>query len=189
MKAVLFAGKLVPFKRPLDLIDAIGALGRDGSEVAVIVAGAGELKETMDTRAKNLKVSLYNLGFRNQSEMPAVYAASDVLVLPSDGSETWGLVANEALACGLPIVLSDAVGAGPDLVETTDTGRIFPMSNIAALAEAIGSVLTSQPPPAAIAAKSAAYSPAAAAEGVEAALADLRRNHGRNSGAGHDGFA
>jgi glycosyltransferase involved in cell wall biosynthesis len=94
--------------------------------------------------------------------------------LPSDGRETWGLVANEALACGTPIIVSDAVGAGPDLADAPNIGGIFPVTNIAALAEAIRAMLVSTPSPQAIAAKSRAYSPAKAADGIDAALRALR---------------
>lgn len=175
-KVVLFAGKLVPFKRPLDLIDAVGILRSRGCEVSIIVAGAGDLKDDMSRNAARLHVPLQHLGFCNQSEMPDVYAAANVLVLPSDGHETWGLVANEALACGRPVILSDAVGAAPDLVDGKGTGRIFPATDTAALAEAIDDVLSSPPSPQAIAIKSDAYSPAAAVDGVLAALENLRAN-------------
>jgi glycosyltransferase involved in cell wall biosynthesis len=170
IKVLLFAGKLVPFKRPLDLVDAVGLLRRDKSDLAILVAGSGELKDEMTLRAAGLQVPIYQLGFCNQTEMPAVYAASDILVLPSDGNETWGLVANEALACGRPIIVSDAVGAGPDLADTRATGRIFPLANIAALSNAISDMLSSPPWPEAVAAKSRAYSVEAAVNGIVAAL-------------------
>ena len=73
------------------------------------------------------------LGFRNQTELPGLYAAADVLVLPSDGDETWGLVVNEAFACGLPAVVSDAVGCGPDLVEEGATGAVFALDDVGSL--------------------------------------------------------
>jgi glycosyltransferase involved in cell wall biosynthesis len=74
-------------------------------------------------------------GFKNQSELPGCYAAADVLVLPSDGGETWGLVVNEAMACGLPAIVSDAVGCAPDLIEEGKTGWTFPLGDTEALAE------------------------------------------------------
>lgn len=172
-QVILFAGKLVAFKRPLDVVEAAGMLRQRGADVSVMVAGDGELRNALSEKAAQLKVPLHLLGFCNQSAMPAVYAAADLLVLPSDGNETWGLVANEALACGRPIVLSDAVGAGPDLLDDA-TGRVFPVANTGALAAAIDSVLASQPSPQVIAAKSRAYSPANAADGVLAALAMLQ---------------
>jgi glycosyltransferase involved in cell wall biosynthesis len=61
--------------------------------------------------------------------------AADFLALPSDFGETWGLVVNEAMACGLPALVSDRVGCGPDLVEDGVTGAVFPCGDVEALAE------------------------------------------------------
>ena len=63
--------------------------------------------------------------------------ASDALVLPSDGGETWGLVVNEAMACARPCIVSDKVGCGPDLVIPGKTGSIFPLGDVNALAISI----------------------------------------------------
>jgi glycosyltransferase involved in cell wall biosynthesis len=166
MPVVLFAGKLLPFKRPLDLIAAATLLKATGREIAILVAGAGPLESDTARAARDAGVAYHALGFCNQSQMPEAYAAADVLVLPSDGRETWGLVANEALACGRPIVLSDAVGCAPDLAADRAVGRLFPVGDIAALTNAIWSLLRDPPSLDSIAAKSAAYSPAAAASGI-----------------------
>jgi glycosyltransferase involved in cell wall biosynthesis len=174
-KAVLFAGKLVPFKRPLDLIYAAARLKREGSEVTVLVAGAGSLEQEMTVAARRNGVTLHLLGFCNQTEMPAAYAAADILVLPSDGRETWGLVANEALACGRPVVLSEAVGAAPDLVGDRTAGSVFPVGDVPALADSLSIIMTHPPRREGIAAKSQAYSLIAAAEGIETALAKTAR--------------
>ena len=74
-------------------------------------------------------------GFLNQTEMPRAYAAADCLVLPSDYGETWGLVVNEAMACGLPAIVSDRVGCGPDLVMEGKTGFVFSFGDAESLAE------------------------------------------------------
>jgi glycosyltransferase involved in cell wall biosynthesis len=113
------------------------------------------------------------LGFRNQTEMPAAYAAADCLVLPSDGRETWGLVANEALACGRPIIVSDACGCAPDLARDGRVGRTFPAGDPAALADAISALAAVPPSPSAIAALSRAYSLEAAVDGVRCAVDHL----------------
>lgn len=168
---ILFAGKLVPFKRPLDVVGAAARLKAAGKEIAILVAGAGSLECDMASAAREAGVAFYALGFCNQSEMPAVYAAADVLVLPSDGRETWGLVANEALGCGRPIVLADTVGAAPDLAEDNTVGRVFPVGNIAALSNAVSEVLQRPPSFERIAAKSAAYSIEASAKGIWSAVA------------------
>jgi glycosyltransferase involved in cell wall biosynthesis len=76
-------------------------------------------------------------GFLNQSEIPAAYAASDVLVLPSDERETWGLVVNEAMASGRPAVVSRAAGCAPDLVVEGRTGYTHELGDVDALAASL----------------------------------------------------
>lgn len=167
---VLFAGKLLPFKRPLDVVAAVARLRADGSAAEVVVAGAGELEAPMRAAAESASVPLHLLGFQNQTAMPAAYAAADVLALPSTGRETWGLVCNEALACGAPIVVSDAVGCAEDLAADGAAGRTHRLGDIEDMARALGEVLAAPPTPAAIADRSARYSLEAAAEGVIAAM-------------------
>jgi glycosyltransferase involved in cell wall biosynthesis len=178
-KVALFAGKLVPFKRPLDLVCAIARLKAAGRKVALLVAGSGPLEVEMIAAARAAEVQLFMLGFCNQTEMPAAYAAADILVLPSDGRETWGLVANEALACGRPVVLSDAVGAAPDLLADQSAGRVFPVGDVAALADTLSKIIAHPPSREGIVAKSQAYSLAAASGGIEAALEETVRSNKR----------
>jgi glycosyltransferase involved in cell wall biosynthesis len=166
---VLFAGKLVPFKRPTDVIAAAASCRSRGLEVEILVAGSGELEAGLKAAAAVARVPLHLLGFRNQTEMPAAYAAADCLVLPSDGRETWGLVANEALACGRPIIVSDACGCAPDLAKDGQIGRTFPTGDAEALADAIGSLAASPPSSSAIAALSQAYCIEAAVGGIRCA--------------------
>ena len=170
-KVVLFAGKLLPFKRPLDVIDALGVLKSRGQKLRLMVAGSGPLEADVRRRREQLGVDMTFLGFQNQSEMPVAYAASDVLVLPSDGRETWGLVCNEALASGLPIVVSDQIGCAPDLAADNNVGRTFPMADIAALADAITATLANPPSPQEIKRVSDAHSILKACDGIMSALA------------------
>jgi glycosyltransferase involved in cell wall biosynthesis len=107
--------------------------------------------------------------------MPAAYAAADCLVLPSDGRETWGLVANEALACGLPIIVSDSCGCAPDLAADGTVGRSFPTGDIGALARALANLLRAPPSRQRIADVAKKYSLEAAASGINEALAKVTR--------------
>src|SRR5262249_38311257 len=145
-------------KHPMDVVAAAARLKAQGRDVCVLVAGAGPLEGELSVGARNLGVQLHLLGFCNQTAIPQAYAAADVLVLPSDGRETWGLVANEALACGCPIVLSNVVGSAPDLAADCSAGRVFTHGNVMALADAITDLLNNPPAPHQIAVKSAAYS-------------------------------
>jgi glycosyltransferase involved in cell wall biosynthesis len=166
----LFAGKLVEFKRPNDLLTAAGDINRNGKNLTILVAGAGPLQGSMASLSKELGIRTVFLGFCNQSAMPEAYAASDMLVLPSDGRETWGLVANEALACGVPLVVSEACGCAPDLVADRAVGRTFPVGNISVLADALQSLIENPPPKTNIVARAERYSVAAAAGGIQRAV-------------------
>ena len=166
---LLLAGKLIALKRPLDLVRAAAARRAGGMNVEVMTAGDGELAPRMAAEAASADVPLHSLGFCNQGEMPAVYAAADCLTLPS-AHETWGLVANEALACGRPIVVSDQCGCAPDLASGGIAGRTFRVGDIADFSAAIGSVALERNLSDAIATLSGRYSLDAAADGIEAAM-------------------
>lgn len=126
-----FAGKLIGIKRPLDIVRAVALARRP--DLWVLVAGDGELRHACEEEVRRLGVHARFLGFRNQSQMPEVYATSDVLVLPSE-RETWGLVVNEAMASGRCALVSSAVGCAPDLVIDGLTGFQFPPGDVNRLA-------------------------------------------------------
>jgi glycosyltransferase involved in cell wall biosynthesis len=134
---VLFVGKLTTSKRPLNVVRAIARLA-PGATLTVV--GSGPLEHAVREEAARLNVSIKILGFRNQSELGEQYGLADCLVLPSDFPETWGLVVNEALATGTPCVVSNAVGCAPDMIHDGETGYVFPLDDIEALAMALGRV-------------------------------------------------
>lgn len=174
-KLVLFAGKLVAFKRPLDVIDAVAGVRRSGVDARAIVAGAGELGGAMDARARALDVPLAQLGFQNQSSMPRIYAAADALVLPSTARETWGLVCNEALASGTPVVVSDAAGCAPDVARDEYVGQTFPLGDAEACALKLQNLFRAPPSRGEIQAVAERFSISRAAEGILNALEAVRR--------------
>jgi len=130
----LFAGKLQPKKRIFDLLRAMQLLQREAGERHLLVIGSGEQQEEASTMVARERLPVTFAGFLNQSEMPRAYVAADCLVLPSGYGETWGLVVNEAMACGLPAIVSDRVGCGPDLIVEGRTGYAFPFEDAPALA-------------------------------------------------------
>ena len=171
----LFAGKLLDFKRPGDFIAGVAAARAGGVPVEAMIAGSGPLEASVREQAVALGVPLHMLGFCNQSEMPGAYAAADVLVLPSTARETWGLVANEALACGRPVLLSDAVGSAADLTTDPRVGQTFPLGDTQACGKALAAMLAKVPDRNAIAEISNRYSLETAADGVVRALAAISR--------------
>ena len=134
----LFAGKLEPKKRPQDLLAALESVQRSSANpVHLLIVGSGPLEAQLRSRVEASRLPVTFAGFLNQTEIPAAYAAADCLVLPSDYSETWGLVVNEAMACGIPAIVSDRVGCGPDLVHQAETGFQFKFGDIDGLAESM----------------------------------------------------
>ena len=130
---VLFVGRLVAVKRPLDAVRAVASLG---GGAALVAAGNGPLLGAMQAEAERTGVRLVTTGFRNQTEIVDLYVAADVLVLPST-SETWGLVVNEALASGVPCVLSAGVAAGDDVIREGENGSVVPVGNPQAMGQAL----------------------------------------------------
>jgi glycosyltransferase involved in cell wall biosynthesis len=126
---VIFSGKLIPRKRPLDVVRAIEQCA---AKINLLILGDGPLRA--EIRKFEARLPIRCLGFVNQADLPGWYACGDVLVLPSE-SEPWGLVVNEGMACGLVPVVSDAVGCAPDLVQ--GVGEVFPAGDIDSLAQCL----------------------------------------------------
>jgi glycosyltransferase involved in cell wall biosynthesis len=130
---VLFCAKLQPWKRPRDLLRSFAKAKL--SNALLIIAGDGPLRSRLVSEAAKLGISsrVRFLGFMNQSQLPAVYTGSDVMVLPSR-YEPFAVVVNEAMCCGCPVIASDRVGAARDLVAPVKPSFIYRCGNLEALA-------------------------------------------------------
>jgi len=133
----MFSGKFIPKKRPLDFVRGVERAAQRNPQIQGLMVGDGPLRVACEDLVRERKIPIRFTGFVNQSEIIKAYIASDALVLPSDGGETWGLVVNEAMACARPCIVSDRVGCGPDLVIPHETGSIFPVENVEALANSM----------------------------------------------------
>jgi glycosyltransferase involved in cell wall biosynthesis len=130
----LWAAKFITKKRPMDFLRALDIAARDGARVQGLMVGDGPLRSESEAFAGQHSVPVTFAGFLNQSEIVKAYVACDMLVLSSDGGETWGLVANEAMTCARPCIVSDKVGCGPDLVNH-ETGATYPLGDVRRLAK------------------------------------------------------
>jgi len=121
--SVLYAGKFTQRKRPIDVLDAARMLARQTDRpFTLIMAGSGELEGKLRSFCAEHRLgNVVFTGFINQSELPALYAASDVFVLPSE-HEPWGLAVNEAMCASLPVVVSREAGCAADLVQNGVNG-------------------------------------------------------------------
>jgi glycosyltransferase involved in cell wall biosynthesis len=164
---VLFAAKLHPRKRPIDVVMAMEQLEHPAN---LIVIGDGVLRAAIEELAAK-RPWMRTLGFVNQRKIAEWYGAADLFVLPSD-HEPWGLAVNEAMAAGAVPIVSDTVGCAPDLV-TRDVGWVHAVGDIRALACAIAEACQ----PSALAERrvaaqrrAAEYGIAATADGIETAV-------------------
>jgi glycosyltransferase involved in cell wall biosynthesis len=126
---VLFAGKFVGRKRPLDAVRAVAGLG---SRAVLLMAGDGPLADEARGEAARLGVRLQWRGFLNQSALPEAFAAADALLVPSTW-ESWGLIVNEALASGVPCVVTSGVAAAADLIAAGASGYTVPVGDVPAM--------------------------------------------------------
>ena len=141
---VLFVGKFITKKRPRDVIEAIRRTMHPNRPINAIFVGSGPLELECKHAAKELP-NIHFVGFQNQSALPAYYCAADALILPSDGDETWGLVVNEALACGTPCIISDACGCAADMLGTGSPNLIYSCGDVSALSDALASMASTPP--------------------------------------------
>ena len=117
---VLFCGRLSHEKNLFHLVNSYHRLDRDGK--ALIFVGDGELRQPLKNYVDELGAgSVHFFGFQNRNRISKYYAISDLLVLPSV-RETWGIVVNEAMCFGLPVIVSNQVGAGVDLIDDGQNG-------------------------------------------------------------------
>lgn len=144
---VLFCGKLITKKRPLDLVGAVRlAPILADRPVHLLFAGDGQLAPIVrEALAAPGAPSGTITGFLNQSEIPCAFAVADCLILPSDYGETWGLVVNEALASGLPAIVSDHCGCAEDLAAPLGPGHVFPCGDVRAIARSLEQVARRPP--------------------------------------------
>jgi glycosyltransferase involved in cell wall biosynthesis len=136
---ILFSAKLVPRKDPMTLLRAFEAMAHR-SRAALVFMGDGELRGELETYARQHNIeNVHFIGFINQGEIPGHYAMSDVFVLPSL-YEPRGAVINEAMACGLPVIVTDRCGSIGDIVQENDNAFIYPAGDAAALRDALDAI-------------------------------------------------
>jgi len=141
---ILFAGKLEPKKDPELLLHAFQEL--KDPNVHLLFVGNGILEDKLKHLAyqrqkQHARRNVDFLPFQNQSQMPVMYQACDLFVLPSKGpGETWGLAINEAMAAKKAVLTSDRVGCSRDLISIKN-GQIFKASDQASLVQALQKLL------------------------------------------------
>lgn len=130
----LFVGRLVREKGVFELLSAYANLDENlRRQVGLVFAGDGPCREQLQQQAASIpNGEIRFAGFTHREQLAAYYALADMLILPTY-TDTWGLVVNEAMACGLPVILSRAAGCGPDLLKENWNGLLVPPRDAGAL--------------------------------------------------------
>ena len=131
---LIYAGRLIYKKGVQDLIDAIKILKINGYDIIAFIVGEGDYKGELQMKSQDIKSNIIFTGHVNPDKIYKYYYASDIFILPTY-NDLWGLVVNEAMACGLPIIVTDAAGCSYDLIK--DNGYIVTHHDINELSRAI----------------------------------------------------
>lgn len=174
---VLYASKFMRRKHPDDVVEAMARLQHEGIRATLLLVGTGELETRLREQVAELGIAdVVFGGFVNQAELPRVYAASDIFVLPSE-SEPWGLIVNEVMCASLPVIVSDEVGCVPDLVLDNVNGRHMHAGDVDSLTAALRDLLADQQTREAMGRKSLeiiqSWSYAQCHQGIRAAIASV----------------
>ncbi|WP_396094851.1 glycosyltransferase family 4 protein [Cyanobium sp. To12R1] len=141
-RVILYSGKLVHRKGMDVLLDAAVQVRPYMPDLTLLIVGDGQMRASMEGVAEGAGLDVRFAGFQPQQALSSFYHASDVFVLPSRASETWGLVVNEALHHGLPCLVTDNVGSAPDLVIPGETGEVVEAGRADALADGLARLLS-----------------------------------------------
>ncbi len=138
---LLSCGYLIRRKRVDLVIEALARIPLERRPLLLIV-GSGPLRESLEQQANRHGVDTHFTGFKQGVELAQCYFASDAMVLASE-DDPWGLVVNEAMSAGLPVVVSDACGAAEDLVLEGRNGFVFRNMDVSALADSLERLMAS----------------------------------------------
>ena len=177
---ILCVARFVPEKGVFDLLEAYAKLDENlRNEVGLVFAGDGPAHAELAKRAGKVRPGTVVFpGFVQREDLAVLYALAEALIMPTH-SDPWGLVVNEAMACGLPIVVTCVAGCAADMVVDGWNGYVVPSQNPERLKMAIESLLRNPELKQEMGAHSCErigkFSPAACAAGLAAAACSSER--------------
>jgi glycosyltransferase involved in cell wall biosynthesis len=130
----LFAGRLVREKGVFELLSAYAKLDESlRQQVGLVFVGDGPCRPALEEQASSISPGVIRFaGFAQREQLATYYALAETLILPTY-TDTWGLVVNEAMACGLPVILSRAAGCAADLVRENWNGLLVAPRDVSSL--------------------------------------------------------
>lgn len=135
---ILFVGRLVREKGVFELVKAYGALEQEvRNRVGLVIVGDGPARAELQKEASLVTTGTIKFpGFVQREELPAYYALAEMFVLPTY-TDTWGLVVNEAMACGVAVIVSRIAGCATDLIQEEWNGLLIEPRDVSSLKAAI----------------------------------------------------
>jgi glycosyltransferase involved in cell wall biosynthesis len=123
---LMFAGQFIPRKMPHFFVDVVGELKKIKPDVSVVLMGDGPQRLEVLARLEALGVRYRYVGFVPMKEVPSVYASARLFLFPTQ-QDAYGVVANEALAVGTPVISNDEPGAVGEVILDGKTGYVLPL--------------------------------------------------------------
>lgn len=140
-KVFLFVGRLEPVKNATVLINAFNEIKKDEPNISLVILGDGSQKKTLEALVETKSIEdVHFMGYVTFPKIVEFYKMADVFVLPST-HEPWGLVVNEAMIMGLPVIVSSKVGCRKDLILEGENGEVFEDDNQEMLQEKMKDIL------------------------------------------------
>lgn len=139
---ILYVSKFLRRKHPDHLVLAAQRLAAEGLSFDLVLTGGGEMQAELEALiARGGPPNVVMPGFINQQDMPGVLGACDIFVLPAE-DEPWGLIVNEAMCAGLPVIVSSEIGCAVDLVRPGENGFTFEARDIEGLTRALRPIVS-----------------------------------------------
>jgi glycosyltransferase involved in cell wall biosynthesis len=180
---ILFVGRLVQEKGVFELLRAYATLDQSlRRQIGLVFVGDGPCRPELLKQASAVTDGAIRFpGFVQREQLPAYYALAEMFVLPTY-TDTWGLVVNEAMACGLPVIVSRVAGCASDLIRENWNGLLTEPKDISSLSSAVANLATQPDLCASMGAHArqhiAQYSPGAWSMAIADALKVITGTHG-----------
>jgi glycosyltransferase involved in cell wall biosynthesis len=134
----LFVGRLVREKGVFELLSAYARLDESvRQQIGLVLVGDGAFRPQLELEAASISPGVIRFaGFAQREHLAIYYALAEMMILPTY-TDTWGLVVNEAMACGLPVIVSQVAGCAPDLVRENWNGMLVEPRDVSSLTSAM----------------------------------------------------
>lgn len=138
---ILFVGQFIERKGIIYLVKAFEKLKKKFTAVSLVLLGYGPLEKGLKSYISGRKIDdVFFVGHKEVEDMPRMYSMADIFVLPSI-EETWGLVVNEAMASGLPVIATKKVGSSADLIKNSVNGYVVKERDVGKIQTALLKIL------------------------------------------------